>query len=113
MLCVTIARSRHKAMIAEFKHLAENGAELIEMRLDYIGRHIDLTRLLADRSCPVVVTCRRREDGGRWEKSEEERLMILRSAIASGVDFVDLEEDIADSIPRYGQTKRIVSLHNF
>ncbi|MCA9130610.1 MAG: shikimate dehydrogenase [Planctomycetales bacterium] len=113
MLCVTIGRSRHKAMIAEYKFLAEQGAELVEMRLDYIGRHIDLRRLLADRLCPVVITCRRREDGGRWEKTEDERRMILRSAIASGVDFVDLEEDIAGGIPRYGSTKRIVSLHNF
>ncbi len=100
-------------MIAEYKHLAENGADLVELRLDYIGRHIDLSRLLANRMCPVVITCRRREDGGRWEKTEEERLMILRTAIASGVDFVDLEEDIAGAIPRYGSTKRIVSLHNF
>ncbi len=113
MLCVTIGRSRHKAMIAEYNFLAESGAELVEMRLDYIGRHIDLKRLLDRRPCPVVVTCRRREDGGRWEKTEQERLMILRSAIAAGVDFVDLEEDIAGSVPRYGQTKRIVSLHNF
>ncbi|MEZ6134731.1 MAG: shikimate dehydrogenase [Pirellulaceae bacterium] len=113
MLCVTIGRSRHKAMIAEYQHLAEIGAELVEMRLDYVGRHIDLSRLLANRYCPVVITCRRREDGGRWEKTEAERQMILRSAIASGVDFVDLEEDIAASIPRYGATKRIVSLHNF
>ncbi len=113
MLCVTIGRSRHKAMIAEYKFLAEQGAELVEMRLDYIGRHIDLKRLLAQRPCPVVITCRRREDGGRWEKTEQERLMILRSAIATSVDFVDLEEDIAGSVPRYGATKRIVSLHNF
>lgn len=100
-------------MIAEYQHLAENGADVVEMRLDYIGRSIDLKRLLAERPCPVVITCRRREDGGRWEKTEEERLMVLRSAIASGVDFVDLEEDVADKIPRYGATKRIVSLHNF
>jgi 3-dehydroquinate dehydratase / shikimate dehydrogenase len=113
MLCVTIGRSRHKAMIAEYQHLAELGADLAELRLDYIGRHIDLLRLLKEKFCPVVITCRRREDGGRWEKSEAERQMILRSAIASGVDFVDLEEDIAGSIPRYGLTKRIVSLHNF
>ena len=113
MLCVTIGRSRHKMMIAEYKAMAAEGAELIEMRLDYIGRHIDLRRLLAERHCPVLVTCRRKEDGGRWEKSEDERRMILRSAIASGVDFVDLEEDIASEIPRYGSTKRIVSLHNF
>lgn len=113
MLCVTIGRSRHTRMIAEYQHSAEKGADLVELRLDYIGRHIDLRRLLANRFCPVVITCRRREDGGRWEKTEDERLMILRSAIASGVDFVDLEEDVASSIPRYGATKRIISLHNF
>ncbi len=27
--------------------------------------------------------------------------------------YVDLEEDIAHKIPRYGKTKRIISLHNF
>lgn len=113
MLCVTIGRSRHKAMLAEYKFLGEQGADLVELRLDYIGRHIDLTRLLAERFTPVVITCRRKEDGGRWEKTEDERLMILRSAIAAGVDFVDLEADVATSIPRYGSTKRIVSLHNF
>lgn len=113
MLCVTTGRSRHKAMIAEYKFLSEQGADLVEMRLDYIGRHIDLRRLLDEQHAPVVITCRRREDGGRWDKTEEERLMMLRSAIATGVDFVDLEEDVADKIPRYGATKRIVSLHNF
>ncbi|MGN6136441.1 MAG: shikimate dehydrogenase [Aureliella sp.] len=113
MLCVTIGRTRHKYMIAEYQHLAEQGAPLVEMRLDYIGRAVDLKRLLAERPCPVLITCRRRADGGRWEKSEEERQMLLRSAIASGVDYVDLEEDIAAKIPRYGKTKRIISLHNF
>jgi 3-dehydroquinate dehydratase/shikimate dehydrogenase len=39
--------------------------------------------------------------------------MLLRSAIAMGVEYVDLEEDIATKIPRYGKTKRIVSIHNF
>ncbi len=100
-------------MIAEHQFLAENGADLVELRLDYIGRTVDLSRLLKDRPCPVVVTCRRREDGGRWERSEAERRVLLRAAIADGVDFVDLEEDIAGEIPRYGLTKRIVSYHNF
>ncbi len=113
MICVTVARTRHKHTIAEHQRLADAGAKLIELRLDYIGRSIDLTRLLNNRPTPVVITCRRKEDGGRWERSEEERLMILRSAIAMGVEYVDLEEDIADKIPRYGKTKRIVSSHNF
>lgn len=113
MLCVTIARTRHKHTINEHSQVAELGAKLVELRLDYIGRSIDLARLLKNRPTPVVVTCRRKEDGGRWERSEEERLMLLRSAIAMGIEYVDLEEDIAAKIPRYGKTKRIVSLHNF
>lgn len=113
MICVTIGRTRHKYMIAEYHHLAEQGVPLVEMRLDYVGRAVDLKRLLAERPCPVIITIRRREDGGRWDKTEDERLMLLRSAIASGVDYVDLEEDVAAKVPRYGKTKRIVSLHNF
>ena len=113
MLCVTIGRTRHKSTIQDFHELAEQGAQLVELRLDFIAKPVDLKRLLASRPCPVVITCRRREDGGRWERTEEERQMLLRSAIASGVDYVDLEEDIAERIPRYGKTKRIVSLHNF
>ncbi len=113
MLCVTIARTRHKHTVAEHKTVAEMGAKLVELRLDYIGRSIDLSRLLKNRPTPVVVTCRRKADGGRWDRTEEERLMLLRSAIAMGVEYVDLEEDIAGLVPRYGRTKRIVSLHNF
>lgn len=113
MICVTIGRRRHTHLIAEYKRLAEQGAQLVELRLDYVGRTVDLKRLMADRRVPMVITCRRQSDGGRWERSEEERLMLLRSAIASGVEYVDLEEDIAQKIPRYGKTKRIISYHNF
>lgn len=113
MLCVTIARTRHKHTIKEHLDVAAQGAQLVELRLDYIGRSIDLTRLLKNRPTPVVLTCRRKEDGGRWERTEEERLMLLRQSIALGIEYVDLEEDTALKIPRYGKTKRIVSLHNF
>jgi 3-dehydroquinate dehydratase/shikimate dehydrogenase len=113
MLCVTVARTRHKHTIQEHLDVAAEGAKLVELRLDYIARSIDLTRLLKNRPTPVVVTCRRKEDGGRWERSEEDRLMLLRQTIAQGVEYVDLEEDTAVKIPRYGKTKRIVSLHNF
>ena len=77
MICVTLGRARHKRMIAEHQHLVEQGAELVELRLDYIGRAVNLTKLMMNRPGPVVVTVRRREDGGRWMKSEQERLMLL------------------------------------
>ena len=113
MLCVTVARTRHKHTIQEHLDVAAQGAKLVELRMDYIARSIDLARILKNRPTPVVVTCRRKEDGGRWEKSEEDRLMLLRQSIATGVEFIDLEEDTAAKIPRYGKTKRIISYHNF
>ena len=39
--------------------------------------------------------------------------MLLREAIADGVEYVDLEDDIAGKIPRFGKTKRIISYHSF
>ena len=113
MICVSIGRSRHKHIIAEHLHLVEQGAELVELRLDYLKRVVNLKRLLRDRACPVIVTCRRQSDGGKWTGSEEARQVLLRTAIAEGVEYVDLEEDIAASIPRFGVTKRIVSMHDF
>ena len=113
MICVSIGRGRHKHMIAEHAHLVEQGAELVELRLDFIRGEVNLKRLLKERPCPVIITCRREQDGGRWNGTEQARQMLLRSAIAEGVEYVDLEEDVAAAIPRYGKTKRIVSVHNF
>ncbi len=113
MICVCIGRSRHKHVLAEHAHLVEQGAELVELRLDYIAGPVNLKRLIDNRPGPVVISCRRSADGGKWTGTEEQRQVLLRSAIATGVEYVDLEEDVAASIPRYGKTRRIVSLHNF
>ena len=113
MICVTLGRTRHKMMVADHRALVERGAELVEIRLDWLRNLPDLGRLVHDRPGPTIITCRRPEDGGRWRGTEEQRQMLLRQAIVDGVEYVDLEEDIASKIPRYGQTKRIVSYHNF
>ncbi len=113
MICVSIGRGRHKMMMAEHKHLAENGAELVELRLDYIRRAVQVKRLLEDRKCPAIMTVRRPKDGGKWRHSEQDRIVLLRSAVVAGVEYVDIEEDIAPQIPRFGKTKRIISYHNF
>ncbi len=86
---------------------------MVELRLDYILGSVNLKRLIAERPCPVVVSCRRAVDGGKFTGTEAQRQLLLRTAIAEGVEYVDLEEDIAASIPRFGRTKRIVSLHDF
>lgn len=113
MICVSIGRGRHRHMIAEHRHLVEQGAKLVELRLDYIQSRVNLKRLLQDRPSPVIVTCRRERDGGKFTGSNDARLLLLRTAIAEGADYVDLEEDVAKEIPRFGATKRVISYHNF
>jgi 3-dehydroquinate dehydratase / shikimate dehydrogenase len=113
MICVTIGRGRHRYLIAEHQHLVNQGAQLVELRLDCIVRKVELGRLIKNRPCPVVITIRRKQDGGLWKGTEQERILLLRQAIAAGVEYVDLEDDIAMQIPRFGKTKRIISLHNF
>ena len=113
MICVTIGRGRHRHVIAEHKYLADHGIALVELRLDYIEGPVQVARLLRDRHCPVIATCRRAADGGRWNQTEDARRLVLRTAIVEGADYVDLEDDIAAAVPRYGSTKRIVSHHDF
>jgi 3-dehydroquinate dehydratase/shikimate dehydrogenase len=113
MICVSLARGRHRYLLTELRHLGQQGVDLVELRLDCIQRKVQVKRLLADRPCPVIATCRRKQDGGHWERTEAERLTVLRTAIAEGVDYVDLEDDIAKSIPRFGSTRRIISFHDF
>lgn len=113
MICVTIGRTRHRMIIAEHAALVQRGAQLAELRLDWISRPPDLNKLLKGRPGPVVVTCRRPADGGRWKESEDARRMLLRQSIVMGAEYVDLEADVAQAIPRYGKTRRIISHHDF
>jgi 3-dehydroquinate dehydratase/shikimate dehydrogenase len=112
MICVTIGRGRHSSLAQEWKEAAEAGVDLVELRIDCLRRDPDLKRILKERPTPLVFTIRRGVDGGLWRGSEDKRQQLIREAIAAGVDYIDLETDIAPKIRRFGKTKRIVSYHN-
>jgi 3-dehydroquinate dehydratase/shikimate dehydrogenase len=99
-------------MITEHQNLAADNISLVELRLDFLRREPDIYRLIPNRPTAIIVTARRTQDGGLWRDTEEKRLQLLRSAIAATPEFVDLEVDIADKIPPFGQTRRIISYHN-
>jgi 3-dehydroquinate dehydratase/shikimate dehydrogenase len=99
-------------MITEHQNLAADGISLVELRLDFLRRDPDVRRLISNRPTATIVTARRTQDGGLWRETEEKRLQLLRSAIVAAPEFVDLEVDIADKIPPFGQTRRIISYHN-
>lgn len=110
---VVIGRTRHKMVVAELQEAIRRGSRFIELRLDFLAKAIDFQRLTPFKKCPWVATLRRPSDGGRFSGTEPERQTILRQAIVSGAfEWVDLETDIAATVPRFGKVKRIVSYHN-
>jgi 3-dehydroquinate dehydratase/shikimate dehydrogenase len=112
MLCAILARQRHESLIAEMAEAAAQGAKILELRLDYLANEPRLKEILAHRPCPLIATIRRASDGGKWTASEARRIQLLKAAVVEGFDYVDLEDDVCDQVPRFGKTKRIVSHHN-
>jgi len=99
-------------MQVELQEAAKSGAKLIELRLDFLAKAPDFKRLLANKPCPIVATVRRPKDGGRWSGTEDARRTLLRQCVVAGFDWIDIETDVIDSIPRFQNVKRIVSLHD-
>jgi len=67
---------------------------------------------------PLLMTCRTQAQGGSYPGSEEERLSVLKAAIASKPSWIDLEVDIPpstreDLVRLAGKDTRIIaSLHS-
>ena len=68
---------------------AEKFADLFEVRIDLIG---DSWPELAARLTKPWIACNRiADEGGRWQRSETERVEELLKAIELGADIVDIE----------------------
>jgi 3-dehydroquinate dehydratase/shikimate dehydrogenase len=88
----------------------------VELRVDGI-RSPRVASLLAGRRPPLIVTCRRRAEGGRFDGSAREVSAILLEAIASGAEFIDAECSLGPAILRKlfdaaGRKRIVLSYHN-
>ncbi|MHC4662383.1 MAG: type I 3-dehydroquinate dehydratase [Planctomycetota bacterium] len=109
MIIVSITDPEDQAVSTIRKSAA---ADMIELRLDNIG-HCDVGRLIGSTDKPVIVTCRRLDDGGDFTGAEEKRFELLRKAAAEGAAYVDIEVDAADKLGKLPEgVKRIVSYHD-
>src|SRR6266540_2834304 len=111
MICVSITQESRRFALADMLN-AKPFCDVMEVRLDRFGKAPDLAEMIAARPKPVIMTCRRPDDGGFWEASEEERLAILRQCIISKADYVEIELDAADSIRPFPPSKRVISYYN-
>jgi 3-dehydroquinate dehydratase / shikimate dehydrogenase len=112
MICVSIAQESRRLALADMLNAAMLGADLVEVRLDRFEKDANLSELVAAKRTPVLFSCKRPEDGGQWEGPEDERLVLLRTAVISKADYVEIELDAADQIRPFPGCRRVVSYTN-
>lgn len=111
MICISINQeSRRLALFDMFN--AARQCDLLEVRLDRFGKSPEIGELLANKPKPVIMSCRRAQDGGFWDGSEEERLALLRQCIISKADYVEIELDVADQVRRFPPSQRVITYTN-
>lgn len=108
MICITINQESRRFALVDMLNAAGQ-CDLLEIRLDRFGMAPDLGELLAHKPKPVIMSCRRPKDGGAWDGTEAERLALLRQAIISQADYIEIELDVADQIQRHGSTRRVIA----
>jgi 3-dehydroquinate dehydratase / shikimate dehydrogenase len=111
-LCVTVTAPTTADLRRERDAVAD--ADLVELRLDSV-RDPDISGALGNRRRPVMITCRPTWEGGSFAGSEEERKRLLRDALASGAEQVDVEAGAGfDDLLTDSNRKRVViSTHDF
>ena len=115
-ICLPIVEKTMKEAILAIKE-ANRLADLIELRMDYL-RNPSLEPLLEVGEKPLIVTNRRKEEGGRYIGDERRRLTILKEAAEQGVAFVDVEIGtekplLQDLFANKRGTQMILSFHDF
>lgn len=120
MICIPImARTQSAALMQMEKGFPL--AHILELRIDHI-RNLNLQELMTGKECKILVTNRRREEGGGFSGTERERVKLLKEAVALGADYVDVEvrtekaliEELSAKIGNHHtHTKWIISHHDF
>ena len=112
-LCATVTAKTMPEL--RVRRDAQDGADVVELRLDSVSRP-EVAGALKDRRQPVVVTCRPAWEGGGFAGSEEERRGILLEACRLGAEYVDVEHraEFVDDIlaARHGRGV-VLSFHAF
>jgi len=118
MICVPVlAETNRKALRMMARGFAL--ADMVELRIDRMGAP-DLPALVGARKGILLVTNRRKKEGGFFAGPEKDRVDLLAEAARLGADWVDIEASTGERLIRdlagkisgpAGNTKMIVSHH--
>jgi 3-dehydroquinate dehydratase type I len=114
-ICVSIVETTVGKALGAIRE-ANRLADLIELRIDCL-KEPRLDPLMTGRKRPFVVTCRPKEERGKYSGDEDERFGILKEAIALGAEYVDIEMrsergPVKALIANKGRSRIILSFHD-
>jgi len=113
MIAVPITATSMAAALRELAQANAGPADLVELRLDYLGAAAEPEALVAASDKPCIATCRAAREGGRWPGEEDARLALLARAARAGAAYLDVEADAVAHLPDRGGARLIASYHNF
>ena len=96
----------------------EASADLVEVRLDSLQKHVGLADLAKYGNVPKIATNRLASSRGQFKGTEKEQKQILLTAAKTGFEYVDIElsaqnlREFTTEVSEYG-AKPIVSFHDF
>lgn len=108
MICVSVTPASRTLAKVDLLNAARSG-DMVELCIDHLVKEPDFKDLLDTVDKPVLISCRRKQDGGQWEGTEDGRLALLRQAIVAGPEYIELDLDVASKVPRFGSTQRVIS----
>lgn len=121
--CIALGLPDASQLMSHARKEAEAGERFLEFRLDYLTKPMDgvkvISRFLEEYpDATLLATCRRHQNGGRYNGSIEEEIRILDAALDAGAKAVDVEIESAEHVSARLEGLRsrawlIVSYHNF
>lgn len=122
-ICVPLPVERLSDLASMISRAEDAGADLIEIRLDYLREDIlsqlnDVEKVISQVSVPLIATNRERSQGGKRVQKEDRRIQTLIKSAEIGFQYVDIElttaslETVAKKILDCG-SKPIISFHDF
>jgi len=120
MICIPVVAQDNREALQQMDR-AFALADVVELRIDSI-QQVNLKQLLSPGWGKVLVTNRKKDEGGCFDGGENERVDLLREAVILGADFIDMEMSTQEvllkkasrTIRQYeNKTQLIISHHDF
>lgn len=90
-ICVSIGVPKVTETTPLIRKAESAGAELIEIRLDYLEKTAGLEKIVREAHVPLIATNRQYEQGGRKSQPDSKRVKDLLKVAAFGFSYVDIE----------------------